>query len=282
VHADGPINVALDGARVPRVLVAAWARAIHHSGRRNALVVFAQPDWALFAVRPPSAAAVLRLAVQRVQIVHFDSISLSLSLAYVRAVFPRHGIWPSSSVIIHDAGPFAGGMMHFGIPRYRLPREGLVAEIARIKKLGVEIILNHKVEDLLAEKVQGEFDAVFLAVGAHLSKRHDIPARDAGRIYDALHFLKEAELGGDGLKIGRRVAVYGIPVETYAYNEVRYRTLASARPEEARALMEAAQWDIGARWRSYQSLADRWPAENRRGQREAVSHLAAVADAALR
>jgi NADPH-dependent glutamate synthase beta subunit-like oxidoreductase len=113
------------------------------------------------------------------------------------------------SVIIHDAGPFAGGMMHFGIPRYRLPREVLVAEIARIKKLGVEIILNHKVEDLLAEKVHGEFDAVFLAVGAHLSKRHDIPARDAGRIYDALHFLKEAELGGDGLKIGRRVAVYG-------------------------------------------------------------------------
>ena len=38
---------------------------------------------------------------------------------------------------------------------------------------------------------------MFLAVGAHLSKRQDIPARDAGRIYDALQFLKEAELGGD-------------------------------------------------------------------------------------
>jgi pyruvate-ferredoxin/flavodoxin oxidoreductase len=73
-----------------------------------------------------------------------------------------------------------------------------------------------------------------------------------------------------------------IPVETYAYNEVRYRTLASARPEEARALMEAAQRDIDERWRSYQSLADRWPAVNRRGQGDAGSHVAAVADTGLR
>jgi formate dehydrogenase beta subunit len=112
------------------------------------------------------------------------------------------------TVVIHDAGPLAGGMMHFGIPRYRLPREVLYAEIARIKKLGVQIVLNHRVDDLLGEKIRGQFDAVFLAVGAHLSKRQDIPARDAGRIYDALQFLKEAELGGE-LKIGRRVAVYG-------------------------------------------------------------------------
>jgi NADPH-dependent glutamate synthase beta subunit-like oxidoreductase len=112
-------------------------------------------------------------------------------------------------VVVHEAGPMAGGMMHFGIPRYRLPREVLDAEVARIKALGVEIVLNHKVEDLLAEKASGHFDAVFLAVGAHLSKRHDIPARDAGRIYDALQFLRQVELGGDRLEIGRRVAVYG-------------------------------------------------------------------------
>ncbi|MGH8636342.1 MAG: NAD(P)-binding protein [Burkholderiales bacterium] len=113
------------------------------------------------------------------------------------------------AVFIYEAGPRVGGMMQFGIPRYRLPRQVLYAEVARIKRVGVEIILNHKVEDLMAAKEAGKFDAVFLAVGAHLSKRHDIPARDAGRIYDALQFLKEAELGGDGLKIGRRVAVYG-------------------------------------------------------------------------
>ena len=56
------------------------------------------------------------------------------------------------SVVIHEAGPMAGGMMHFGIPKYRLPREVLDAEIRRIQDLGVEIVLNHKVEDLLVEK----------------------------------------------------------------------------------------------------------------------------------
>ena len=73
--------------------------------------------------------------------------------------------------MIYEAGPLAGGMMHFGIPEYRLPREVLDAEIARIAAMGVQIVLNHKVEDLMAEKAAGDFDAVFLAVGAHLSKR---------------------------------------------------------------------------------------------------------------
>ena len=51
-------------------------------------------------------------------------------------------------VVIYEAGPMAGGMMHFGIPKYRLPREVLDGEIARIVSLGVEIVLNHKVDDL--------------------------------------------------------------------------------------------------------------------------------------
>jgi NADPH-dependent glutamate synthase beta subunit-like oxidoreductase len=113
------------------------------------------------------------------------------------------------TVVVHEAGPVAGGMMHFGIPKYRLPREVLDAEIARIAALGVEFVFDHKVEDLMAEKVAGGFDAVFLAVGAHLGKRQEIPARDAGRIYDALQFLHASEEGGGALQIGRRVAVYG-------------------------------------------------------------------------
>jgi NADPH-dependent glutamate synthase beta subunit-like oxidoreductase len=125
-----------------------------------------------------------------------------LSTAWHLALLGHH-------VVIYEAGPMAGGMMHFGIPKYRLPREVLDAEIARIEKLGVEIVLNHKVEDLLAEKAAGRFDAVFLAVGAHLSRRQDIPARDAGKIYDALQFLKNVETGEQAPKIGRRVAIYG-------------------------------------------------------------------------
>ena len=113
------------------------------------------------------------------------------------------------SVVIHEAGPLAGGMMGFGIPKYRLPRQVLDGEIARIVAMGVEIVVNHKVEDLVAEKAAGAFDAVFLAVGAHLSKRQDIPARDAGPIYEALQFLRDADAGIGGPRIGRRVAVYG-------------------------------------------------------------------------
>jgi NADPH-dependent glutamate synthase beta subunit-like oxidoreductase len=112
------------------------------------------------------------------------------------------------SVEIHEAGPVAGGMMHFGIPKYRLPRDVLDAEVQRIEALGVNIVLNHKVEDLLAEKEEGRFDALFVAVGAHLSKRTDIPARDAGKMLDAVNFLRDVETGTVP-KLGRRVAVYG-------------------------------------------------------------------------
>lgn len=111
-------------------------------------------------------------------------------------------------VKICDAGPVAGGMMHFGIPAYRLPRDLLDAEIDRLRDFGVEFELNHKVTDLIAERDAGRFDAVFVAVGAHLSKRIEIPSRDAGQVFDALSYLKSAE-AGEAPKLGRRVAVYG-------------------------------------------------------------------------
>jgi len=111
-------------------------------------------------------------------------------------------------VEIHEAGPIAGGMMHFGIPKYRLPRKVLDDEIKRIENMGVKIILDRKVEDLLAEKEAGGFDAMFLAIGAHLSRRTEIPHQDASKILDAVSFLKSVENEED-LKLGRRVAIYG-------------------------------------------------------------------------
>jgi NADPH-dependent glutamate synthase beta subunit-like oxidoreductase len=111
-------------------------------------------------------------------------------------------------VEIRDAGSEPGGMMRYGIPAYRLPREVLDAELQRIVDLGVRITGGHRVEDLDAERREGGFDAVFVAVGAHLSKRVDIPARDTGRIIDALSFLRSVA-SGERPAIGRRVAVYG-------------------------------------------------------------------------
>ena len=112
------------------------------------------------------------------------------------------------TVEICEAGPLPGGMMHFGIPAYRLPRNILMAEIKRIEDMGVSIHLNHKVQDILSEKEAGNFDAVFVAVGAHLGKKTNIPARDAGQILDAVSFLRDVELGA-APKLGRRVAIYG-------------------------------------------------------------------------
>ena len=59
------------------------------------------------------------------------------------------------SVEIREAGSVAGGMIQFGIPAYRMPRDELRAEVQRIEDLGVKITLNHRVEDVLAEKKAG-------------------------------------------------------------------------------------------------------------------------------
>ena len=124
-----------------------------------------------------------------------------LSAAYHLAMLGHEGE-------VHDSSDLPGGMMRYGIPEYRLPRDVLDAEIDRIRALGVRFVQNHTVTDLLAEQAEGHFDAVFVAIGAHLSKRVDIPTMDAGRIVDAVGFLRDVA-SGERPVIGRRVAVYG-------------------------------------------------------------------------
>jgi NADPH-dependent glutamate synthase beta subunit-like oxidoreductase len=111
-------------------------------------------------------------------------------------------------VEIRDAGEEPGGMMRYGIPAYRLPRDVLDGEIERLRALGVVFTGNHHVSDLEAERQEGRFDAVFVAVGAHLSKRVEIPAMDAGPMLDAVSFLRGVA-SGERPQVGRRVAVYG-------------------------------------------------------------------------
>jgi NADPH-dependent glutamate synthase beta subunit-like oxidoreductase len=111
-------------------------------------------------------------------------------------------------VVIRDAGPKPGGMMRFGIPQYRLPRDVLDAEVQRILDMGVELELNSKVDNVLEAKQEGGFDAVFLAVGAHIGKRAYIPAGSASHILDAVSLLRSME-GEDKPLLGRRVVVYG-------------------------------------------------------------------------
>jgi 2-oxoacid:acceptor oxidoreductase delta subunit (pyruvate/2-ketoisovalerate family) len=112
------------------------------------------------------------------------------------------------AVTVIEAGPFMGGMMRFGIPKYRLPREVLEAEMQRIVDMGVTLQLNTKVADVAQTMKDGGYDAVFLAVGAHIAKRAYIPAKDSSRILDAVAVLRSME-GAEQPMLGRRVVVYG-------------------------------------------------------------------------
>jgi len=111
-------------------------------------------------------------------------------------------------VEIRDSSDVPGGMMRYGIPEYRLPRNVLDAEVARLLDLGVRIVNNYTVKDLMADQAEGGFEATFVAIGAHLSKRVDIPNRDASKIVDAVTFLRDVASGERPL-IGRKVAIYG-------------------------------------------------------------------------
>ncbi len=112
------------------------------------------------------------------------------------------------TVEIQDAGPYAGGMMRFGIPKYRLPRDVLEAEVQRILDLGVTLKLNTKVTNIEQSMKEGKFDAAFLAVGAHIGKRAYIPAGSAAKVLDAISVLRSME-GEEKPMLGRRVVVYG-------------------------------------------------------------------------
>jgi NADPH-dependent glutamate synthase beta subunit-like oxidoreductase len=111
-------------------------------------------------------------------------------------------------VTVKEGSPLAGGMMRYGIPKYRLPRRVLDAEIQRILDLGVRLELNTTVTDLEKEKSENGFEAVFLAVGASLAKRAYIPGGDAKHMLDAVNVLRSMEGEGEPL-LGRRVVVYG-------------------------------------------------------------------------
>lgn len=110
-------------------------------------------------------------------------------------------------VTIVEAETAAGGMMRYGIPRYRLPRQVLDAEVQRIVDMGVELCLDTRVDDVLAMQAAEGFDAVFLGIGAGIAKRAYIPAGDASHITDAVSVLHEVE--DSQPLLGRKVVIYG-------------------------------------------------------------------------
>jgi len=113
-------------------------------------------------------------------------------------------------VSIFESLPVAGGMLHVGIPAYRLPKEILEEEIELVRGLGVEINLNTPIgKDLTLDSLfhQG-FKAIFIAIGAHQSQRLGIPGEEAKGIIHGVDFLRELNLKGK-IKIGNKIAVIG-------------------------------------------------------------------------
>ena len=112
------------------------------------------------------------------------------------------------AVEIYEAAPMAGGMMHFGIPSYRLPRDILDAEIERIERMGIKIHCNRRVTDLVKDKKEGNFDAVFIAIGAHVGKGVELDNDHPEDIWDAITYLKAIEMKKEP-NLGEHVVVYG-------------------------------------------------------------------------
>ncbi len=110
-------------------------------------------------------------------------------------------------VTIFEASPKAGGMLRYGIPEYRLPKEILDNEINYVRELGAEIKTNTAIQNIDAIFGQG-YKAIFLATGAWVSQKMDIPGEDAKGVMHAIDFLKQVS-DGKKVELGNKVAVVG-------------------------------------------------------------------------
>jgi NADPH-dependent glutamate synthase beta subunit-like oxidoreductase/Pyruvate/2-oxoacid:ferredoxin oxidoreductase delta subunit len=112
-------------------------------------------------------------------------------------------------VTVFDAFEKPGGMLRYGIPPYRLPREVLDAEIQRILDLGVELRSNTPVgAELTLDEIRKEYDAVFVGIGAHQGKTMGIPGEDGPNVYTGTDFLNRVH-SGRGAEVGGKVVVVG-------------------------------------------------------------------------
>lgn len=173
------------------------------------------------------------------------------------------------AVHVVESAEAAGGMMRYGIPKYRLPREVLDAEIARIEALGVEFEFGREVSDLAAEMKAGGYAAAFIGAGASLAHRAYIPAGDAAHIMDAVSLLRSVESSSPGEEplLGRRVVVYGggntaIDVARTAKRLgsepiVVYRRTRERAPAHAFEIEEALEEGVSMKWLSTISEAER-------------------------
>lgn len=113
------------------------------------------------------------------------------------------------SVTVFEAFSKAGGMLRYGIPEYRLPRQVLDAEIQRVADMGVEIKCNTVIgKDIALDQLKSDYQAVFVGIGAHKGLKLRVPGEDAPNVYTGTEFLNKAN-SGDKVEVGGKVLVVG-------------------------------------------------------------------------
>ncbi len=111
------------------------------------------------------------------------------------------------SVTVYEALPEPGGMMLYGIPEYRLPKDALRSEIKEIEAIGVEIRTNTRV-DSIDKLLKEGYNAALVAIGAHQGLQIGIDGEDNPQVMEGVDFLRNVRLGNE-IKIGNKVAVIG-------------------------------------------------------------------------
>ena len=112
-------------------------------------------------------------------------------------------------VTVYEEQNVAGGVLAFGIPQYRLPKEVLKKEIDTILNVGVKIEFNKKIgSDISLDEIKAKYDSVYISTGTQLSKNIGIEGESLKGIYKGLNFLKDVNLSRD-IKINGVVAVIG-------------------------------------------------------------------------
>lgn len=112
-------------------------------------------------------------------------------------------------VVVYEAMPEFGGMLKYGIPLYRLPKDVLASEVELIRAMGVKLLPNIKIgEDITLTHIRSQFDAVYVAVGAWKSAMLRVDGNDAKGVYGGIEFLNKFAVNKP-IKVGERIAVIG-------------------------------------------------------------------------
>ncbi len=156
------------------------------------------------AARRSAAAAIVDAAPPRTRrrVAIVGSGPAGLSCAYHLA---RHG----HRAVVFEAADDLGGMLRYGIPAYRLPREVLAGEIDLLRTLGVEFRPGRRLGTTLSWNDLAPFDAAFLAVGKQRSKSSGVPGEELGGVRPALEFLREVNAGLPARVAGKVIVIGG-------------------------------------------------------------------------